>query len=149
MNAKPNSCVRFVDVVKVPLKSKRTNTKVSQFCVCGDFLIAAENAANWRIFCPRSCLHRDCRSGIRDFGGRVSGPRNSVSWENGDRLARDRFEVWRLGRSQTEQAVLARPFGGSSQSRATPMQCGRRPLDWRRELGRRLTKLCAGPMDLN
>ena len=72
--------------------SNPTASATTQFCVCGDFLRAAENAANGRICYPCSCLHRDRRGLAGDFGRSVSGPPNSVSWENGDRSARDRFE---------------------------------------------------------
>jgi hypothetical protein len=106
-----------------------TASATTQFCVCGDFLITVENAANWRIFYLRSCLIRDCRGQVGDFGRAVSGSRNSVSWENRDWLARDRFEVWRLGRGQAEHAVLARPFGRKFAETRDTHSIGQTPLD--------------------
>src|SRR5215510_4016510 len=45
----------------------------TQSCVCGDFLTAAESAANWRNFYPRHYLHKDCRGLSGEFGRAVSG----------------------------------------------------------------------------
>src|SRR5262245_26147947 len=77
----------------------------------------------------RSCLIETAEGQVGDFGRAVSGPRNSVSWENRDRLARDRFEVWRLGGGQTEHAVLARPFGGKFAKTRDTHSIGQTPLD--------------------
>ena len=69
--------------------------------------MAAENAANWRNYCPCSGLHRDCRRPAGDFGRSVSGPLNSVSWEDGLETGSKMCRLWR---GKSEHAVLARPF---------------------------------------
>ena len=40
----------------------------TQFCACGNFLIAVENAANWRIFLSAFLSHRGHRGQVGDFG---------------------------------------------------------------------------------